>query len=109
MTDCFYNFPKLCATLGRTDGRTDGRTGGPMEKVTYRGGCAPPKNGDIIVNFRDRPSQDLLYKNKEKKAKDQGFQEKNLIFIVQSLPLDTKKLLYDVREKCREIGIKNCH
>ena len=94
---------------GWTDRRTDGRTGGRTEKVTYRGGCAPPKNGDIIVNFRDRPSQDLLYKNKEKKAKDQGFQEKNLIFIVQSLPLDTKKILYDVREKCREIGIKNCH
>ena len=71
----------------RLDGQTDGRT----EKVTYRGGCVLPKNGDIIVNFRDRPSQDLLYKNKEEKAKDQGFQEKNLIFIDQSLPFDTKK------------------
>ena len=43
------------------------------------------KNGDIIAKFQDRPSRNLLYKNKEKlkekTAKDLGLQEKNLIFI----------------------------
>ena len=68
------------------------------------------KNGDIIAKFQDRPSRNLLYKNKEKlkekTAKDLSLQEKNLIFINESLAFDTKKLPYDVPQKCREIGIK---
>ena len=62
------------------------------------------KNGDIIVKFRDRPTRDKLYNNKEclknLSTKDLGFQEEHYIFINESLAFDTKKLLYEVREKC---------
>ena len=68
------------------------------------------KNGDIIAKFRDRPTRDKLYNKKEclknLSTKDLRFQEEHYIFINESLVFDTKKLLYEVREKCREIGIK---
>ena len=68
------------------------------------------KNGDIIAKFRDRPTRDKLYNNKEclknLSTKDLGFQEEHYIFINESLAFDAKKLLYEVREKSREIGIK---
>ena len=66
------------------------------------------KNGDIIVKFKDRPSRDALFANKynlkEKSTKDLGFSSENSIFINESLSFDTKKFLFDVRNKCRTLG-----
>ena len=66
------------------------------------------KNGDIIVKFKDRPSRDALFVNKynlkEKSTKDLGFSSENSIFINESLSFDTKKFLFDVRNKCRTLG-----
>ena len=58
----------------------------------------------------DLPEINCIYNNKEclknLSTKNLGFQEENYIFINELLTFDTKKLLYEVREKCREIGIK---
>ena len=66
------------------------------------------KNGDIIVKFKDRLSRDALFVNKyslkEKSTKDLGFSSENSIFINESLSFDTKKFLFDVRNKCRTLG-----
>ena len=71
------------------------------------------KYGDIIAKFQDRLSQELLYKNKEKlkgkTAKDLCSQDENLLFINKSMAFDTKKLLCNIWQKCREIGIKSYH
>lgn len=68
------------------------------------------KNGDIIVKFRDRPSRDTLFRCKDKlkgkSTKDLGFKEERFIYINESLAFDNKKLLFNVRQKCRELGIK---
>ena len=68
------------------------------------------KNGDIIVKFRDRPSRDTLFrckdKLKRKATKDLGFKEERFIYVNESLAFDNKKLLFNVRQKCRELGIK---
>ena len=62
------------------------------------------KNGDI-VKFKDRPSCDALfakkYNLKEKSTKGLEFSSKNSIFINESLSFDTKKFLFDIRNKCR--------
>ena len=62
------------------------------------------KNGDI-VKFKDRPSCDALFVNKynlkEKSTKGLEFSSKNSIFINESLSFDTKKFLFDIRNKCR--------
>ena len=67
-----------------------------------------PKNGDIVVKFKDRPSRDDLFANKynvkEKTTKDLGFINDNSIFINESLSFNTKKFLSDVRNKCRTLG-----
>ena len=69
------------------------------------------KNGDIIVKFRDRTSRDTLFRCKDKlkgkSPKDLGFKEERFIDINESLAFDNKKLLFNVRQKCRELGIKN--
>ena len=66
------------------------------------------KNDDIIIKFKDRPSCDALFPNKynlkEKSTKDLGFSNENSIFINDSLSFDTKKFLFDVRNKCRTLG-----
>ena len=66
------------------------------------------KNDDIIIKFEDRPSCDALFANKynlkEESTKDLGFSNENSIFINDSLSLDTKKFLFDVRNKCRTSG-----
>ena len=66
------------------------------------------ENGDIIAKFKDRPSHDALFANKynlkEKSTKDLGFSSENSIFINESLSFDTKKFLFDVRNKCRTLG-----
>ena len=68
------------------------------------------KNGDIIVKFRDRPSRDNLFRAKDKRKgktmKDLEFNEEKFIYINESLAFDTKKLLFNVRQKCNELGIK---
>ena len=68
------------------------------------------KNGDIIVKFRDRPSRDRMFRGKDKlkgkSTKDLGFQEEKFIYVNESLAFDTKKLLFNVRQKCRELDIK---
>ena len=68
------------------------------------------KNGDIIVKFRDRPSRNTLFRCKDKlkgkSTKDLGFKEERFIYINESLAFDNKKLLFNVRQKCRELGIK---
>ena len=68
------------------------------------------KNGDIIVKFRDKPSRDTLFRCKDKlkgkSTKDLGFKEEGFIYINESLAFDNKKLLFNVRQKCRELGIK---
>ena len=65
------------------------------------------KNGDIIVKFKDRPSCDALFANKynlkEKSTKGLEFSSKNSIFINESLSFDTKKFLFDIRNKCRTL------
>ena len=35
-----------------------------------------------------------------------GFKEERFIYINESLAFDNKKLLFNVRQKCRELGIK---
>ena len=66
------------------------------------------KNGHIIVKFKDRPSRDALFANKynlkEKSTKDLGFSSENSIFINESLSFNTKKFLFDIRNKCRTLG-----
>ena len=55
-----------------------------------------------------RPSREALFANKynlkEKSTKDLGFSSENSIFINESLSFDTKKFLFDVRNKCRTLG-----
>ena len=88
---------QICALVGMTNNN--------IVEISHR-----IKNGDIKAKFQDRPSQDLFYKNKEKlkekTVKDLGFQEENLIFINKLLGFHTRKLLCDVKQKYREIGIK---
>ena len=95
--DCIRITEQICALVGMTNN--------DIVEIAHR-----IKNGDITVKFRDRSSRDLLYKNKEKlkekTAKYLDFQEENLIFINELLAFDTRKLLYDVQQKCGEIGIK---
>ena len=66
------------------------------------------KNGDIIVKFKDRPSRDALFANKynlkEKSTKDLRFSNENSVFINESLSFNTKKLLFDIRNKYRTLG-----
>ena len=66
------------------------------------------KNGAIIVKFKDRPARDLLYSNKlklkEKSIKDLGYRNETSIYINESLSFDTKKCLFDVRNKSRTLG-----
>ena len=68
------------------------------------------KNGDIIVKFKDRPSRDYLYANrnnlKDKSVKDIGFQNETSIYLNESFSFDTKGLLYEVRRKCKALGYK---
>ena len=68
------------------------------------------KNGDIIVKFRDRPSRDTLFRAKDKlkgkTTKDLELNEEKFIYINESLAFDTTKLLFNVRQKCKELGIK---
>ena len=68
------------------------------------------KNGDIIVKFRDRPSRDSLFRAKDKlngkTTKDLEFNEEKFIYINESLAFDTKILLFNVRQKCKELGFK---
>ena len=68
------------------------------------------KNGDIIVKFRDRPSRDSLFRAKDKlkgkTTKDLEFNEEKFIYINESLAFDIKKLLFNFRQKCKELGIK---
>ena len=65
------------------------------------------KNGDIIVKFRDRSYRDRAKdKLKGKTTKDLEFNEEKFIYINESLAFDTKKLLFNVRQKCKELGIK---
>ena len=60
------------------------------------------------MKFKDRPSRDALFANKynlkEKSTKDLGFSSENSIFINELLLFDTKKFLFDVRNKCRRMG-----
>ena len=44
------------------------------------------------------------YNLKEKSTKDLGLSSENSIFINESLSFDTKKILFDVRNKCRALG-----
>ena len=68
------------------------------------------KNGDIIAKFRDRPSRDSLFRAKDKlkgkTTKGLEFNEEKFIYIYESLAFDTKKLLFKVRQKSKELGIK---
>ena len=69
-------------------------------EVSYR-----TKNGDIIVKFKDRPSHDALFAKKYNlSTKDLAFSSENSIFINELLFFDTKKFLFDVRNKCRTLG-----
>ena len=45
-------------------------------------------------------------KLKGKSTKDLGFKEERFIYINESLAFDNKKLLFNVRQKYRELGIK---
>ena len=45
-------------------------------------------------------------KLKGKTTKDLEFNEEKFIYINESLAFDTKKLLFNVRQKCKELGIK---
>ena len=67
------------------------------------------KNGSIVVKFSDRPSRDALF---AKKVSLKGITTANLglngdensIFINEPLAFEAKKLLYKVKQKCREVG-----
>ena len=68
-------------------------------------------NGSIIVKFRDRSSRDLLFKNKLQlknvTSEEIGYEgPPKAIYINESLAFDTRKLLCEVKTKCREIGYK---
>ena len=68
-------------------------------------------NGSIIVKFRDRPSRGLLFKNKLQlkniTSEELGYEgPSKAIYINESLAFDTRKLLCEVKTKCREIGYK---
>ena len=67
-------------------------------------------NGSIIVKFRDRPSRDLLFKSKlqlKQNSEELGYEgPPKAIYINESLAFDTRKLLREVKTKCREIGYK---
>ena len=65
----------------------------------------------IIVKFRDRPSRGLLFKNKLQlkniMSEELGYEgPSKAIYINESLAFDTRKLLCEVKTKCREIGYK---
>ena len=66
------------------------------------------KNGNIIVKFKEKPSRGALFANKhnlkEKRTKNLGFSSENSIFTNESLSSDTKKFLFDVRNKYRTLG-----
>ena len=66
------------------------------------------KNGAIIVKFKDRLACDLLYSNKlklkDKSIKDLGYRNETSIYINESLSFDTKKFVFDVRNKSITLG-----
>ena len=68
-------------------------------------------NGSIIVKFRDRPSRDLLFKKKMQlknvMSEELGYEgPPKAIYINESPAFDMRKLLCEVKTKCREIGYK---
>ena len=67
-------------------------------------------NGNIIVKFQDRVIRDEIYRQKYKlkdiSIKDLGYGNEGKIYINESLAFDTKKLLKEVRSKCKELGYK---
>ena len=68
------------------------------------------KNGDILVKFKDRPARDKVYEGKRLlkgyTTQDLGFEEKRYIFINESLSFDTRLLMKETMEKCKELGLK---
>ena len=66
------------------------------------------KNGAIIVKFKDWLACDLLYSNKlklkDKSIKDLCYRNETSIYINESLSFETKKFVFDVRNKSITLG-----